>query len=126
MDFSMATYECKICGSTDLHKVIDLGIMPNANGLVAKEELEKVRSYPLRFFWCARCTFLQQVELVPRDELFNGRYPYMTAVNTPSVENYKKFAMETRDKLPKRDLAFVIASNDGTEIRLLREFGGFK
>ncbi len=122
----MAEYSCRICGSKDIHKAIDLGVMPNANNLVAKAFLDKVKSYPLNFWWCANCTLFQQVEFVPRDELFNKNYPYVTGVNTPSVEDFKGFAIAMKKKLKKRNFAVVVASNDGTEIRVLKEFGDFK
>lgn len=121
----MATYECRICGSTDLHKAIDLGMMPSANNLVSKEMLGKIKSYPTAYYWCGNCTLLQQVQFVPRTDLFNKNYPYVTGVNTPSVEDFKNFCIEIKSKLPKRDFGVVLASNDGTEIKLLKEYGGF-
>jgi hypothetical protein len=122
----MANYTCKVCGGTDLYKAIDLGVMPTANNLVPKEDLAKVKSYPLVFYWCSDCTFFQQTEIVPREELFNDKYVYMTGVNTPSVENYRRFAEGIKNRLPNRNLAVIIASNDGTEIGVLKESGDFK
>ena len=120
----MTTNTCKICGNDNLVKVIDLGKMPNANTLVAKGE--KAKSYSLAFYWCDNCTFLQQISIAPREDLFNNKYPYITGVNAPSVENYKEFAISMKKRLRNRNFAVVIASNDGTEIKLLKEFGGFK
>src|SRR5271156_2322431 len=98
----MESHTCKICGTAGLYKAIDLGRMPNANELVKKEMLDKVRSYPLVFYWCSKCTIFQQVERVPREELFNKNYPYVTGVNTPSVEDFRKFCAAIKGKLPKR------------------------
>ena len=121
----MATYKCRICGSSDLHKAIDLGMMPNANNLVTKRLLGKVKLYPMAYYWCGNCTLLQQAELAPRTDLFNKDYPYVTGVNTPSVEDFKNFCIEMKKRLPKRNFAVVLASNDGTEIRIAKEAGGF-
>jgi methylation protein EvaC len=109
-----------------LHRIIDFGRVPNANALVTKKELGRVKNYPLRFYWCSDCTFFQQVESAPREELFNVNYPYKTGVNVLSVEDFKSFAIRIGKQLRKKDFAVVVGSNDGTEIRLLEKYGGFK
>jgi methylation protein EvaC len=117
---------CKICGSARLHKIIDFGKVPNANNLVTKAELNNVKNYSLVFYWCQDCTLFQQIEPAPREDLFNLNYTYKTGVNVPSVQDFKSFATRMSEQLPRRDFAVVIASNDGTEIELLEEYGGFK
>ncbi len=117
---------CKICGGNRLHKIIDFGKVPNANNLVTKEELAKVKTYPLVFYWCQDCTLFQQLEIAPREDLFNSTYTYKTGVNVPSVEDFKSFSTKIGGQLKRKDFAVVIASNDGTEIELLEEYGGFK
>ncbi len=34
-------YSCKVCGSNNLVKVLDLGSMPNANGFLTKQQLKR-------------------------------------------------------------------------------------
>lgn len=119
-------YVCKVCGSKNMVKVLDLGSMPNANGLVTKEQLKSVKSYPLACYWCSDCTFFQQVELVDRSELFGSHYVYSVAKIKPRVEHIKVLAQVMKKNLKSRNFAVVVGSNDGTEIAILKEHGGFE
>ncbi len=121
----MENRECKVCGSLRMHKVLDLGKMPSANGLVEKKDLENVKSYPLRYYWCEDCSFFQQIELIGRDELFGNFYAYQTGVSLPAVKHFRQLSVEIGKEMKIKRFAVVLASNDGTEIGLLRNFGGF-
>ena len=116
---------CKVCGSSEIIQVLNMGDMPNANGLVSKEHLKEVRSYPLRYYWCSICSFFQQINQIPREKLFGDFYAYQTGASEPTVEHFRKFAARTKKELDRRKFAVVCASNDGTEIEMLKENGGF-
>lgn len=117
---------CKVCGSEGLHKVLDLGVMPSANDLVEKKDLPTVKSYPLVYYWCDNCTFFQQVDMVSRTTLFEGNYAYSTGASPPAIEHFKELSLEMGRRASHKNFAVVIASNDGTEIDLLKKFGGFE
>lgn len=117
---------CKVCGGSKIHKVLDSGSMPSANSLVSKEHIKDIKTYPLRYYWCEDCSFFQQMELIEREELFGDFYTYQTGVSPPAVEHFKALAEEMKTKVKERKFAVVIASNDGTEIALLKESGGFE
>ncbi len=121
----MTKHLCKVCGNEGLYKVLDLGAMPSANDLVEEKYLSEVKSYPLRYYWCDNCTFFQQVDLVNRVKLFGGNYVYFTGASAPVIEHFKELSLKMRKRLDNRHFAVVIASNDGTEIKLLKEFGDF-
>ena len=112
---------CAACNSRDLYKMMDLGMMPNANNLVPKEELDKVKTYPLVYYWCGRCNLLQQMDMADREELFNEHYTYVTGVTKTIVEHYKMLATSIAKKANAKGLAYIIASNDGTEIGALKD-----
>ena len=116
---------CKVCGSLNVHKVLDFGSMPSANNLVTKDELNSVKSYPLAYYWCGDCTFFQQIEMISREQLFGGFYVYQTGVSSPAVKHFEELARNLKEKIAKRDFAVVVASNDGTEIEMIKNFGGF-
>ena len=44
--------KCRVCGGDDVIEVLNMGKMPNANGLVSKEQLKDVKSYPLKYHAC--------------------------------------------------------------------------
>ena len=116
---------CRVCGSDKIIKILDMGDMPNANGLLLKEDLKRVKSYPLKYYWCSGCSFFQQIDQIPKEKLFSDFYTYQTGINTPVVEHFRKFAERMRNELDKKDFAVVCASNDGTEIAALKEYGKF-
>ena len=122
----MVKHTCRVCGNGGLHEALDLGVMPSSNGLVEKRYLSKVESYPLRYYWCDNCTFFQQVDLVNRMKLFGGNYVYFTGASPPAIEHFKELSLEMGRRLRRKSFAVVIASNDGTEIKLLKEFGRFE
>ena len=114
--------KCIVCGSKNLYKALDLGVMPSANDLVGKNELKKVKSYPLAYYICTNCGLLQQINFVSRDLLFVN-YPYITGVNKVLVDHFKEMSMELRKMVKHKNIAVVIGSNDGTEVNLLKAVG---
>ena len=93
---------CKVCGSNRVIEVLNMGEMPNANGLLSKKDLKEVRSYPLRYYWCESCSFFQQIDQIPKEKLFSGFYTYQTGINTPVVEHFRRFAERMKSELDKR------------------------
>lgn len=122
----MASGSCKACGGKTVLKVLDLGKMPSANILVSKEDLVRVKSYPLECYWCEDCSLLQQMEMVSREELFGSFYKYQTGVSVPAVEHFEELALKLGKEMTQKKFAVVAASNDGTEILVLKEEGGFE
>ena len=96
--------------------------MSSANDLVGKNELKKVKSYPLAYYICTNCGLLQQINFVSRDLLFVN-YPYITGVNKVLVDHFKEMSMELRKMVKHKNIAVVIGSNDGTEVNLLKAVG---
>jgi hypothetical protein len=100
--------------------------MPSANDLVKRKDLPKVKNYPLVYYWCPKCTLLQQLNLIESEKLFRNYYTYMTGVNRQTVELFTEEARMLKNKIRNKDLAIVIASNDGTEVKLIRDIAGFR
>ena len=98
--------------------------MPSANDLIYKNKFKKIKSYPLNYYWCSDCSLVQQLKLVERQKLFSD-YTYMTGVNKQTVDLYKKEAIMLKKKFSNRKFAIVIASNDGTEINLIKNIAKF-
>ena len=115
---------CAVCGSKDLYEVLDLGIMTSANNLAAASELKEIKSFPLKYFMCKRCSLFQQLDIVSSDSLFTN-YLYLTGVNKVLVSHFEKMSDELGRIVKNKGLAVVVGSNDGTEVSLL-EKSGFK
>jgi SAM-dependent methyltransferase len=118
----MKISECRSCGGSDLHVVLDLGDQPVANALLTCEQPNQIeRRYPLELALCRDCALLQVTETVPPDELYERDYPYFSS-SSPTLLQHA--AVLARKIMQERNLgsdAFVIevASNDGY---LLRNF----
>ncbi|MDE1874441.1 MAG: class I SAM-dependent methyltransferase [Candidatus Micrarchaeota archaeon] len=115
---------CVACGSERLLEGINLGEMPNSNGLAeSKETASAAKSYSLNYYWCENCGLLQLVNVAKRDELWKD-YTYQSGVNKALIEYLAERARLLFRAVKKKELAYVIASNDGTEIAPLKL--GFK
>ena len=113
---------CRICDSTNLHLILDLGEQPPANSLINKSQLDTIEpKFPLRLFWCGDCFLVQLLDIVNKEHLFK-HYLYMTSASKPIVDHFKKYALDIFNEfLNKQENSFVveIGSNDGS---LLKEF----
>jgi SAM-dependent methyltransferase len=114
--------KCRICSSTNLNMILDLGEQPPANSFVDQNELNSPKSkFPLRLFWCTDCYLVQLLDIVDKEYLFKN-YFYMTSASKPIVDHFKKYAQDVYDEfLQEENNSFVveIGSNDGS---LLSEF----
>lgn len=117
---------CAACGSKNLISALNLGNLPNSNEFVTKNGLKDIRYYPLKYYWCKDCGLFQQLDLVASKTLFRDNYTYQTGVNFPGVIHFRQLSKMLKKDLSKDgNFAVVIGSNDGTELRLLKE-AGFK
>lgn len=118
----MPEQKCIVCNCADLHLVLDLGTMPSANNLVNRSQLASVKYLPLKYYFCQNCSLFQQVDFSSSESLFSD-YLYLTGVNKALVEHFRQMSTELAAMSKNKDLAFVIASNDGTEVLLLKDAG---
>ena len=114
--------KCRICSSTNLTMILDLGEQPPANSFVDQNELNfSEPKFPLRLFWCTDCYLVQLLDIVDKEYLFKN-YFYMTSASKPIVDHFKKYAQDVyQEFLQEVNNPFVveIGSNDGS---LLKEF----
>ena len=114
---------CRICGSTDLVQVLDLGTTPPANAYLKEEDLDKPEPrFPLAIYFCRSCTLVQLLDVVDPEVLFKG-YHFLTGASTPSVEHFEKYAKEAVRPLisSKDDLVIDIGGNDGILLSYLKD-----
>lgn len=113
---------CRICDSSDLVQILDLGKMPPANSFLKKEELGKQESkFPLVIYFCRNCCLLQLLDIVDPAILF-GEYDYMTSASEPLVLHFVKMAEDLADRfnLKQEDLVVEIGGNDGSLLAVLK------
>ncbi len=117
---------CRSCAHPGLLPVLDLGIMPLADGLVSSEQLlHAEKTYPLEVAFCPECSLVQILETVPPETLFRQDYPYYSSFSDALLAHSRKNALnlvESR-KLNSQSLVVELASNDGYLLRNFVEKG---
>src|SRR3989344_5910198 len=118
--------KCRICGSSELTKYLDLGIMPLANSYVDPKSNEKENAFPLEVVLCSNCS-LSMLSIIVSPEAMFSNYVYHSSISRTFQNHCLEMAIGVKERLGGKDGLFVldIASNDGC---LLREFRkkGFK
>jgi len=112
---------CRCCGSANMTKYLDLGVMPLANNLetTSKSAKEKER-YPLQIMFCNDCALSQLSVVINPSKMFSY-YTYRSSINGGYVSHCNDMAWEVseRYKLDNNSFVIDIAGNDGA---LLLEF----
>lgn len=114
---------CRICGGSDLVKVLDLGSTPPANAYLSKEDLEKPeKSFPLVLYFCRTCSLAQLLDVVDQEILFKD-YHFLTGASSPSVAHFKHYAEEAILPLitSPNDLVVDIGGNDGVLLSFVKD-----
>jgi nucleoside-diphosphate-sugar epimerase/SAM-dependent methyltransferase len=110
------TGRCRASDAADLIPVLDLGVMPLADGLVKEEDLAKPElRFPLNVVFSPTSTLLQIRESVDPEVLFCRDYPYYSSFSDQLLEHSRKNveAIIQARKLDSSCLAVELASNDG-------------
>ena len=105
---------CRVCKSSNLIKVLDLGKTPLANGFLKKEELDKPEErFPLAVYFCKNCALLQLLDIVNPEKLFRHYY-YETSSSLPLKEHFIELGKKLVDRFvkSKNDLIIDIGGND--------------
>lgn len=114
---------CRICDSSDLVKILDLGEMPPANAYLVKDELNDPEDrFPLAAYFCKNCTLVQVLDVVDPNILFKD-YHYITGANKPSVEHFEQYAKMIKQRFigSPDDLVIDIGGNDGVFLGYLKD-----
>ncbi|WP_188189487.1 class I SAM-dependent methyltransferase [Nonomuraea sp. SYSU D8015] len=112
---------CRLCGSTDLTGVVDLGATPPCERILTAEQLDEPEpAYPLHLRVCTSCWLAQIPPLISPEETFTD-YAYFSSYSTSWVEHARSFVAG----LGLRPDSFVVevASNDGYLLRHVVERG---
>jgi len=115
---------CLNCGGENLHVFLDLGDQPNGNFFLTEEQLATEPVYPLSMATCSDCWQVQIDEFPSQNMLFED-HPYITGVNVPVVEHFKRMAGKvTADLgLVAGSTVIDIGCNDGSLLSCFRELG---
>ena len=113
----MSIQHCRLCGSSDLASVVNLGnqaftgIFPPT-----QHQARSLESGPLELLLCLKCSLLQLASDFNRSLLYGDTYGYRSGLNKSMVEHLKtKYDYISRlTSLVDDDVVLDIGSNDGT------------
>ncbi len=117
--------KCRLCGSTALASIVDLGATPPCERFLTREQLdEPENTYPLHLRLCTDCWLAQIPPLITPEETFT-EYAYFSSYSTSWVEHARRFVTGAAERLGLSDASFVVevASNDGYLLRHVVERG---
>lgn len=67
---------CEVCGDTDIESVLNLGLHPMCDDLVAVGDARVCIEYPIEIMFCKKCGTAHQRFQVPKEDLFPSSYHY--------------------------------------------------
>ena len=116
---------CRVCDSTNLDLVIDLGLQPWCNNFLTEEEIGTEPYYPLRVLYCNNCC-TTQLDYTVKKEIMFGDHTYLSGVTKSLSAHFEKIAIEV-DNMFFKDLSektiLDIGSNDGTQLKHFKKLG---
>ena len=116
---------CRVCDSTKLEPVIDLGSQPWCNHFLKKEEIGKEPFYPLRVMYCHDC-HTSQLDFTVKKEIMFGDHTYLSGVTKSLSEHFKNVANDVDRAFfsaQKEKAVLDIGSNDGTQLKHYQALG---
>lgn len=116
---------CRVCDSTDLELVIDLGKQPWCNNFLKKEEIGKEPFYPLRVLYCHNC-HTSQLDFTVKKEIMFGDHTYLSGVTKSLSDHFMGVAAEVDRRFlagRKEKSVLDIGSNDGTQLKHFQALG---
>lgn len=116
---------CRVCDSTRLEPVIDLGMQPWCNNFLTPDQIGQEPHYPLRVLYCRDCS-TSQLDFTVKKEVMFGNHTYLSGVTRSLSDHFAEVAREVDSQFFK-DTAeksiLDIGSNDGTQLKHYQSLG---
>src|SRR3989338_6027440 len=116
---------CRVCGSKDLVKYLDLGKNPLANSVVNPKDMGKSEpKFLLGVLYCNNCS-LSQLSVVVDPKILFSRYVYRSSISKTFQAHCAEMADNVISLLGsrKKELVVDIASNDGCLLEQFKKKG---
>jgi SAM-dependent methyltransferase len=118
--------QCRLCGCTALRPIIDFGLVPLGNNLLAsREQALAATAYPLDLKRCEGCGHFQLGHAVAPELLYATNYTYLSGIGASFRKHFAEYAdwAVARCALSPESLVVDIGSNDGTCLAAFQRLG---
>ena len=116
--------KCRVCSSSALLPILDLGDQPWCNGFIAQDNIFNEKRYPLNLVFCAECRTPQIDFTVPKEIMFSD-HVYLSGSTKTMQNHFYETALEAtlaHIDLAYTDLIVDIGGNDGTQLLQYKKF----
>lgn len=123
-DFSEIT-KCEVCGNKELESVLNLGLHPMCDDLVAINDSRVCKEYPIEILFCNTCLTAHQKYQVPKGELFPKSYHYRSRFTADVLNGMKGLVSSCEEQFGSlaHKKVIDIGCNDGSLLNFFREKG---
>jgi C-methyltransferase C-terminal domain/Putative zinc binding domain/Methyltransferase domain len=109
---------CRLCGSTHLIPVLNLGLQ-SLTGIFPRSATHTVTQGPLQLVWCSECRLVQLRHSYDPGEMYGLNYGYRSSLNQSMVDHLTRAVrgLERRVEPRAGDVVLDIGSNDATLLK---------
>lgn len=110
---------CRICQSSDLHILFDLGQLSSCGYFLNTKQENKAPAAPICLIRCQNCGLVQLQHNYDQDNLFRNTYGYRSGLNASMVQHLSALVQSIQKKIPlsSSDTVLDIGSNDATLLK---------
>lgn len=117
---------CRVCKSSNLDPVLDLGLQ-NLTGIFPKKNEADPITSPLSVIYCHECKLVQLEHSVNPDLMYGDNYGYRSGLNESMVQHLKLKVdvLAQKFRISKDSIILDIGSNDGTSCNYWLKYSDF-
>ena len=119
----MKKTDCRLCKSTNLVEILNLGGHPHSDNFRKERDLPET-NYPLTLNQCQECQFVQLGYTVSPDVLYDDDYLYESSITKTADKHWTEFVEGVIEKTGiSSGKVLDIGSNDGTLLSKFKDKG---